>query len=271
MGIPTRPGRSRPSPSRPRPASGLLATDLFTSKNFYKDEASLDRTRRYYRCNTPRVPGGVDLGKRRIGPNPPTSASWADCKEDFRGRQDRQPLRLHDGGAALHAALQSQAQSAGRLMASPAQNLRAWDGYLPRDLDASDTPGHRGEDWLDPATEQHARSDLQGRALDLGRHQPGLDHRLAADAGISQALRADRSTTRRWTVRISGTRSSAILKASPASGAGPPAATASQLMATPERIQFYTGYLPAPGPHRPEACDDRAPVVWRNRRLAIRN
>src|SRR5438874_9559726 len=57
------------------PPAGVqpLEIDLFTSKNFYKDKANwLDK--RYYRCNVPRRLTEM-WNERRIGPNPPTSAS----------------------------------------------------------------------------------------------------------------------------------------------------------------------------------------------------
>src|SRR6516225_7353901 len=71
------------TPTFAGPPAGMqaLPTDLFSSKNFYKDKA-LWSDKRYFRCNTPRQITDI-WTSHRIGTNPPNSASWGDCNIDY--------------------------------------------------------------------------------------------------------------------------------------------------------------------------------------------
>jgi hypothetical protein len=71
------------TPTFAGPPAGMqaLPLDLFSSKNFYKDQ-KLWSDQRYFRCNSPRQLTDI-WTSRRIGDKPPTSASWGDCSADY--------------------------------------------------------------------------------------------------------------------------------------------------------------------------------------------
>src|SRR5712671_4676452 len=76
----------RPTPTFAGPPEGkqALPGDLFSSKNFYKDQ-TLWSDQRYFRCNTPRQLTDIwTSGRIRFAAGkPPTSAAWGDCKMDY--------------------------------------------------------------------------------------------------------------------------------------------------------------------------------------------
>jgi hypothetical protein len=130
------------TPTFPGPPAGMqaLPTDLFLSKNFYKDE-KLWSDQRYFRCNTPRQLTDI-WTSHRIGDKPPSSASWGDCSMDYPREKIVSPYPYKTAKEHYEALL-----AAAKAKGGPTGYTKAttpdWDGYYARDQQAD-----HGAEWI---------------------------------------------------------------------------------------------------------------------------
>ena len=130
------------TPTFAGPPAGMTALplDMFSSKNFYKDEA-LWSDPRYFRCNTPRQIMEIWTA-HRMGAKPPLSASWGDCKADFPRDKIVSPYP-YKTAREHYAALMAQAKAHGGPTVYTKATTPDWDGYYTRE-----TPKEGTGEWM---------------------------------------------------------------------------------------------------------------------------
>ncbi len=101
-GLGTQNTRAIPPFEGPPAGVKALPIDLFTSKNFYKDQP-LWSDKRYYRCNSPRELVESLWESGRIGIKPPDHGLVGRLQHRLPAREHRQSVPVQDGKIALRS------------------------------------------------------------------------------------------------------------------------------------------------------------------------
>ena len=162
------------TPTFPGPPAGMekLPNDMFTSKNFYADQA-LWSDKRYFRCNTPRQITDI-WTSRRIGTNPPTSASWGDCNIDYPREKIVSPLP-YKTAKAHYDALMAAAKAKGGPTVYTKATVPDWDGWYARDNSYANTQWTWGTINQVPTILSVLTPTYQRRMVQMNYHE-GVDN-----------------------------------------------------------------------------------------------
>jgi hypothetical protein len=158
------------TPTFPGPPAGMqaLPLDLFTSKNFYKD-SSLWSDKRYFRCNSPRQITDI-WTSRRIGANPPGSASWGDCSADYPREKILSPYPYKTAREHYNA-LMAQAKAKGGPTVYTKATVPDWDGWYARDASLSDSQWTWGTINQVPTILSVLTPEYQKRMVQMNYHE----------------------------------------------------------------------------------------------------
>ena len=131
-----------------------LATDLFTSKDFYQD-AKLWSDPRYFRCNSPstlQAMWGADAttSRRLIGSNPPASASWGRCDVDYPRDAIVSPYPFKTAQEHYEALLAETKAKGGPTIYTRAHPPPDWNGRYSRAISLRFVAARRGSTYTAP-------------------------------------------------------------------------------------------------------------------------
>ncbi|HEY2383214.1 MAG TPA: hypothetical protein VGK48_18725 [Terriglobia bacterium] len=162
------------TPTFPGPPAGMsaLPMDMFTSKNFYKDNG-LWSDQRYFRCNTPRQITDI-WTSHRIGEKPPNSASWGDCKIDYPREKIVSPYP-YKTAKEHYAALMAAAKAKGGPTVYTKATIPDWDGWYTRDRSYSDSQWTWGTINQVPTILSLLTPEYQKRMVQMNYHE-GVDN-----------------------------------------------------------------------------------------------
>jgi|SwirhisoilCB3_FD_contig_81_16849_length_2874_multi_2_in_0_out_0_3 hypothetical protein len=167
-------GRRANTPTFPGPPAGMsaLPTDMFTSKNFYKDK-ELWSDKRYFRCNTPRQITDI-WTSHRIGDKPPASASWGDCNIDYSRDKIVSPYPYKTAKEHYNALLAAAKAKGGPTVYTKA-TVPDWDGWYTRERSYADSQWTWGNINQVPTILSVLTPEYQKRMVQMNYHE-GVDN-----------------------------------------------------------------------------------------------